>query len=463
MREFGFRDMESCVRWLLSAPLTRNQIEILASHLTVGETYFFRDKKCFQILEEHILPELIQSQRGKERSLRIWSAGCSTGEEAYSIAILLSRMVTDMKYWNITILATDINPRFLGKAAEGVYTEWSFRDVPPRIRERYFTKRRDGCFEILTDIKKVVTFSYHNLVEDAYPSLLNNTNAMDIIFCRNVLMYFSAERAEEVIRNLRHCLVDGGWLIVSPVEASHLLLSQFRAVSFEGATFYKKEPQRIGEPVSRESIYPTHEEIKVTPRPPPDLLYAPLVVTLPEETGEPVREVKKQTAGPQPCEEALALYEQGRYAEVAEKISALLSLNQTDAKALALLTRIYANQGKLSEALEWCEKAISADRMNPGSHYLLATILQERGQTGEAVASLKRALYLDQNFLLAHFTLGNLTRQQGKFKESRKHFENALSLLKAYRQEDSLPESEGMTAGRLSEIIQTMRETESRR
>ena len=178
--------------WLLSSePPSRNQIEILASYLTIGETYFFREKQTFEILEERILADLIKTRRQNERRLRIWSAGCCTGEEPYSIAMLLSKMLPDLKDWNISILATDINPRFLHKASEGVYSKWSFRDCPQGVKERYFRKAKEDRLEILPDIKKMVTFSYLNLVEDSYPSLSNCTNAMDVIFCRNVLMYFA--------------------------------------------------------------------------------------------------------------------------------------------------------------------------------------------------------------------------------------------------------------------------------
>lgn len=130
-RDLDLPDAESCAHWLLSRTLTQSQTEILASHLTVGETYFFREKKSFEILEQHILPELLRSRRGAEQRLRIWSAGCCTGEEPYSVAMLLERLIPDPEAWHVTLLATDINPRFLRKAAEGVYSEWSFRETPP--------------------------------------------------------------------------------------------------------------------------------------------------------------------------------------------------------------------------------------------------------------------------------------------------------------------------------------------
>lgn len=121
--------MESCLQKLASSLLTRNQVKILAGHLTVRETYFFRDKIHFEALRGYLLPGLIDARRKSNRCLRIWSAGCATGEEPYSIAILLSKMIPDIEDWDITILATDINPIFLQKASEGLYSEWSLRSV----------------------------------------------------------------------------------------------------------------------------------------------------------------------------------------------------------------------------------------------------------------------------------------------------------------------------------------------
>lgn len=460
-QEFGFKDAESCIRWLLSSPLTKKQIEVLASHLTVGETYFFRDKNSFEILESHILPELTRSRGTDERRLRVWSAGCATGEEPYSIAILISRVVSDLRDRNITILATDINPTFLRKASEGVYSEWSFRDTPSWIKERYFKKREDGRFEILPHYKEMVTFSCLNMAEDAYPSLLNNTNDMDIIFCRNVLMYFAPKKAEGVIQNLYHCLVDDGWLIVSPSELSHVLFSQFAAVNFPGTILYNKDSKGSKGPQTAQDFpYGLNNGVEVSFQPPLEVAaQSGSEFTLAEESrGLPLLEVeKRKVEEPEqtPYVEALALYERGLYAEATENLLQLLSYDLDDSKALSLLSRACANQGKLAEALEWCKKAIAADRFSAELHYLHGTVLQEQGAFDDAIISLKRVLYLDQDFVLAYVALGHLALRQGKVKESEKHFGNALSLLSAYRQEEVLPESEGMTAGRLREIIST--------
>ncbi len=241
MTDFGFEDAEEFIRWLLSAPLTKQQVEKLARHLTVQETYFFREGKTFEVLERVILPELINSRRNTEKRIRIWSAGCSTGEEPYSIAILLNKLIPDIKDWSITILATDINPDGLQKARQGIYTEWSFRDTPKWVSEQYFEMIERGHYAIRSPVKEMVTFSYLNLSEDNYPSLSNGTNAMDLIFCRNVLMYFAPESALPVIRRFHRSLLDGSFLIVSTVEVSTLFSSDFDPVRMRDVTLYKKD------------------------------------------------------------------------------------------------------------------------------------------------------------------------------------------------------------------------------
>jgi chemotaxis protein methyltransferase CheR len=456
-REFDFRDASSCVEWLTTSLLTRKQIEVLASHLTVGETYFFRERKTFQHLEEQILPPLIQSRREADRRLRIWSAGCATGEEAFSVAILLRRLLPDLESWHVTILATDINPRFLQKGREAVYGQWSFRESTPSPPENSFEKHGEGKLRVMSRIRKLVEFAYLNLAEDAYPSLLTKTNAMDIIFCRNVLMYFSFEQARRTVEKLHRSLVDGGWLLVSPCEASHVLFSQFSAVSFPGTVVYRKEACQTSPVVGMPHQEPAHleESLSLTDDP----------ITAPEPAAPPIEESSgslltgrvaehQEKANSTACQDALALVEQGCYPEAVEVLLAHLEEVSGDADAMALLARAYANQGRLEEARSWCEQAITTDKLRAAPHYLQAAILQEQGDDSAAADALGRALYLDQNFVLAHVALGHLRRRHGKLGESRKHFQNALGLLQQRPAEELVPESEGITTGRLTEIIQ---------
>ena len=191
-RELGFESTEACAQEMLRSGLDAAQIDALSAHLTIGETYFFRDPHAFAALETGILSAIRQARHDSAKRLRIWSAGCCTGEEPYSIAMALHRALPDLKDWHITILATDLNPRFLQKAIQGVYGQWSFRGVPEQLKSTFFRQTNEGRLEVVMKIREMVEFGCLNLVEDVFPSLTNNTNAMDIIFCRNVLMYFTA-------------------------------------------------------------------------------------------------------------------------------------------------------------------------------------------------------------------------------------------------------------------------------
>jgi len=453
--EWSQPDAQSCARWLLEASLTQSHIEILASHLTVGETYFFREKRSLEILETQIVPELLRARQGGERHLRIWSAGCCTGEEPYSIAILLDRLIPDQTDWTITLLATDINPRFLRKAAEGVYGEWSFRDTPKWVRARYFKQRKDGRFELSAHIRRKVTFSYLNLADDAYPSLLNNTNAMDVIFCRNVLMYFTAQRAKKVTRNFHRSLVEDGWLIVNATETSAALFPLFTPVNFHGAVLYRKAQDNAAgvaathyqPPALQPALFQFHFEGETRRRRADD--EDSTFGTARNEGGSQHRVTDKMELELFPPE--MPAEPPGQTATMASNNA--LTQEQNDCEALSLNARDCANQGRLVEAIEWCAKAIAADKMNPARHYLLAAIQQEQGQLDAAAESLNRALYLDSGFVLAHFALGNLRLSQGKRREAERHFTNTLATLQAHPHDEVLPESEGLTAGRLVEIV----------
>jgi len=423
--EFGFDTIDSCIEWLLASSLSRRQIQTLASHLTVGETYFFRDRPVFDILETQVLPAIIGSRRGRDQHLRIWSAACSSGEEPYSLAILLTRMIGDLKDWKISILATDISPLSLKKAGEGVYGEWSFRETPRWVKEGCF-KQRANKFEINPQIKRMVTFSCLNLAEDPYPAIINATNAMDIIFCRNVLIYFSRDRADAVIGNLSRCLVDGGWLVVSPVEVPGATTPPLlHPVRFPGAVLYRKGAMA-------DDVIPRPATLPAMAMAMPKTAAAGKISKPPAAT---------RVARPEKKPLVPAAGDDGRTPREARRL---------------------ADQGRLAEALAVCEAVIPADKLNPALYYLQATILQEMGRTGEAVASLQRALYIDQEFAIAHFALGHMLQGQGRHREAGKHLAKASSLLQGFGHDEVPPHAEGMSAGRLIELIQVMQVLEGR-
>lgn len=458
--EFGFAEPAQFAEWLSDARLTKEETERLSSHLTVGETYFFRDKEVFDGLEQTILPGLIE-KRHIEKRLRIWSAGCSTGEEPYSIAMMIAAMMFDMKGWNITILATDISSKSLKKAAEACYGEWSFRSAPKPIKERYFNKTAEGRYALVDRIKKMVEFRYLNLAEDAYPSLVNNTNAMDLILCRNVLMYFSQETGEGVIERLRNCLVDDGLMITNPAEAAHHMTRRFTPVCLPGATFYKKTGKTETEPPpgmqTQAGHGPASGQREAPSKKKKTAIERPLVKPLarPPSTTEKRPLEEGATDGFSTLEEAGRLFKLGLYQQACETLEAD-EKSRSDTAACALLSRIYANQGRLELADIWCKRAISADKVNPAFQFLMATILMEQGLLKESVAALKKTLYLDPRFVLAYYMLAGISAKLGDTEGAERNKKNAIELLSGYNPEELLPESDGMTAGRLAQLAATM-------
>jgi chemotaxis protein methyltransferase CheR len=413
-KDSGVKDVRDYISQLFSTPLPRSQIEILARHLTVGETYFFREKQSFDALASHVLPELLRKRELTQRRLRIWSAGCCTGEEAYSIAILLDRLLPHQENWDIRIVGTDINSDFLQKARQAVYGEWSFRGTPEWVRNEYFKKKRNGMFELLPKISERVQFAYLNLADDNYPSPYTHNDHLDVIFCRNVLMYFSHEQAGRVVGRFRRALNDGGLLLVSPAETSATLFKGFSLVNYPGAMFY-----RVGIPRMQHQAVPSRPN-------------------LPQPGRKTVTSSSKPHRAAKP-----AIIQHG-------------TTSAEDAGELARKARRCADEGQLGDAAQWCAKAIAAEKMNPAHHYLLATIEQERGMIPAAIEALQRTLYLDQDFVLAHFALANLRFLEGRFNDTRRHLKTVHCLLKHHPADEPLPESDGLTFGRLSEIAASL-------
>jgi len=452
--EFGFSDSAACANWLLSSQLTPAQIRALASHLTIGETYFFRERKTFDVLQQKILPELISARRGRDQRLRLWSAACSTGEEAYSLAILLHELLPDWNDWNVTLLATDINARFLQKAVAAVYGEWSFRDCPVSFKDRYFTRTHDQRFALKPQIARRVKFAQLNLAEDTFPSLTNDTNAMDVILCRNAIIYFTPQCARRLAENLHHALRDGGWLSVSPSECSQTLFKSFATQNFPGAVLYRKTTAITGVQTEALPAWDAQSRTENT-----------VHSRSPQPTGTPQTAIDPVVAAPRPritasLRTAQEQYDRGRYVEAAETLTAFItaepSMPGTDTErssAFSLLARALANTGDLAAALRWSARWIEADKVDPAAHYLHAMASQELGDRATARQSLQRSLYLRPDFALAHFALANCARSEGRSAEAQRHDANALAILRVRPPEEIVPESDGLTAGRLAEMI----------
>ena len=459
-RQAGHDDPEEYLLWLMSAPLPREQLDILAGTLTIGETYFLRDPKSYRLLEELVLPELVAKRRKAEKTLRIWSAGCSTGEEAYSLAIVLSRFIPDLADWQITLLATDINQLALERGRRGVYGQWSFRNAPPWLEE-YFVRQQDGSRQIVPRIRNLVQFSQLNLVDDFGPMPAEGAGGFDVIFCRNVMLYFDAAQTAKTLARLHAALGDSGWLFVGPTEVDHGNCPGFGYRHHAGAFVLDKlawpgsprETAGSAAPLRRMENSAT-AGLGGVPLAQPAA--APVPALLPEAAaakgGGAEKDEPPEAGG---YAEALALYRTGRY-----QMAIDLALNSLEragtpeqADALALAARAYADIGRFAQARECCERAIALDKLRACNHYLLSMILEHLQDDAGAVRSLKHALYIDHDYLLAYFALGNLCRRRGQRSESRRNFAIALGILQRHDPHEVLEEAEGMTAGGLAQMI----------
>lgn len=201
---------EEYLQKLKVCPSSSPLVTYLIGGITVGETYFFRDRPQMDLLEKVLLPRLINRRRLEGNlSLRIWSTGCSTGEEIYTVAMMLHDLIKDLDRWDVQLLGTDINREALKKAAAGVYGKWSLRSIEDRYKAKYFLTR-DKLFELTPAIREMVRFDYLNLMDNTYPSPLNGTGEQDIILCRNVLIYFDNEPVRQIINKLKGCLAPDG-------------------------------------------------------------------------------------------------------------------------------------------------------------------------------------------------------------------------------------------------------------
>jgi chemotaxis protein methyltransferase CheR len=211
------------------------EIVILVDNLTTNETYFFRESPQLQAFSEEILPELRQAHADR-KVLRIWSAGCSTGEEPYTIAMLLLESGDWWRDWQVDILGSDINQRVLHTARKGVYKKTSHRVTSPEMLSKYFVEENGG-YRIVDKVKELVSFSYVNLLDPYKTSLITN---MDIIFCRNVIIYFDKEAKKKVIESFYQKLREGGHLLLGHSESLINISNAFELRTLKNDMVYQK-------------------------------------------------------------------------------------------------------------------------------------------------------------------------------------------------------------------------------
>lgn len=219
--------------------------ELLILAITNTESFFFRDQGQFNLLKNYILPTLIE-QKSSEKCLRICSAGCSTGEEPYSLAILLTELIPNLKDWDLKILGIDINSTAIEKARTGLYRPWSFRGVDQTV-QAYFFKVSDNDYQINDAIQKMVDFKIVNLVDSSFSNPTLNIKDMDLILCRNVFIYFSNSAIEETLNKFYDALCPLGYLLVGHAELHNQKSNKLHTKIFNESIAYQRPADDIAQ------------------------------------------------------------------------------------------------------------------------------------------------------------------------------------------------------------------------
>lgn len=230
----SFADYYACLKFSSHGCKEHQQ---LVSIITNNETYFFREDAQLQILAGHILPQLKEKkQHAGKRKIRVYSAGCSSGEEVYTIAMILLESGHFLWDWDIMVTGIDIDPVMIAKAREGVYCGRAFQATPPQYMERYFTKCGD-CYKVKDSLRKITCFAEGNLLR-LDPFL--RSDPADVVFCRNVFIYFSDETTRSIVESFAGLLEPEGYLFLGHSESLSRVTSMYQPIRHPGAIIYRK-------------------------------------------------------------------------------------------------------------------------------------------------------------------------------------------------------------------------------
>ena len=394
----------------------------LVETLTIGETYFLRDENHFRILREHLLPNLIKKRREENRkTINIWSMGCASGEEPYSLAITLMELIPDSNSWSIQIIGTDINSKSLHAARVGFYRKWAFRHTTIDFQRRYFEPATNGL-QIKNTIKNMVTFQHANLFRvSAMPPF-------DLILCRNVLIYFSETHTQQAETRFYDCLAPNGWLILGQSESLHHKPQRWITNQFPGFPIYQKPPKRVPDTGTlRRRLYTTLEQKRSTAE-----LRAIILATY---------------------EDAVNSVHNEDYEGAEKIITHLLNTQPEHAAAHVLYASVLANNNRTKEAHKQLDIAIELDPLIADAYYLRALLYLEEDENTLASESLSAALYCQRRHPLASYILGNLHAGNGDLKRATRHWENALKSVNSLREDSPISDINNMTAGQLEALI----------
>jgi chemotaxis protein methyltransferase CheR len=421
------------------AGVAPDEVRALAERLTVAETYFFRYLDHFRAFAEVVLPERARAQAGR-RELRILSAGCASGEEAYSLAVLVREHLADARSWNVKIRGIDVNRAVLERAARGRYSAWSLRETPAAMRERYF--RAEGRdFQLDDAVRPLVTFEERNLVED--DAAFWQPGAFDVVFCRNVTMYFTPDVMRAVVARIAHALSPGGFLFLGHAETLRGISKDFHLCHTHDTFYYQRRsdhepiasapftppaPRAAGEAVPLALALGLNDSSWV------DVIQgaSDRIAKLSTEPRPPLASSVASGSAPRPAWDlrpAVEMLRQERFADAIDLLQALPAGSRADPDAELLRAVLLTNSGKLPEAERVCEQILAMDELNAGAHYVAALCREHAGDLRGARERDQVATYLDPVFAMPHLHLGLLARRAGDSEQAQSELRLALSLL----------------------------------
>jgi chemotaxis protein methyltransferase CheR len=414
-------DLANLYLTLQHTPLTDPTWQAVVQALTIGETYFFRDSTSFNLLRTEVLPSLIRQRRAARRQeLSVWCAGCATGEEPYSVAMLLYELLPDLDQWNLNIIGTDINARALQHARRGVYREWAFRQNAPDLRSRYF-KAVTGGWRLQPRLRNLVMFRQANLLHE--PPL----SQVDLIFCRNVLIYLTRAHIARLESTLLGTLVPGGWLLLGASEALHTRREQWETHIYPGAVLYQKAQRTLATPI-------THQhQTKPLPEPP-----AP-------------------NGGP-PTDRYAAALQAVRNKQPADAeylLAELLAHEPGNAQAHVLLAAVFANRQAVPEAQAHIAAALTASPMLSNAYFLRGILHLEANRPAEAEKALRAALYCQRDNALAAFMLGTIQARSGDAARASRTWSTAREIVRTLPPESHISDLSDLTASAFDTLIET--------
>ena len=409
MQQLGLESEDEYLDRLRGAlpTIVETELRNLLNLVTVTETCFFRDPSQFRLFRDLIVPTVMSersTKSGRSKKIRIWSAGSSSGEEAYSIAITLDDMGAYRAYpdWTFEIVGTDLNSEALDKARRGIYNERAVRNVEGRLLDAYFA-RNGKTFALNDAIKARVSFEFGNLTRTTMPS----TGLQDVVFCKNVAIYFSSDVTRRLIEGIRDTLAPGGYLLMGHAESLWQVSEDFSLVEYERAFCYRKSEQGAPAAVTSKSKSVVSGFSRTAQ------------VRLKADTTSNVNASTQYDS-------CLAAFRAGDWDGCESALSVLVDACPTFVPGLLLLGGLYVHRGRFDEAIGKAQTVLQVSDLEARAHLLLGMIAARRQHHEDALQSLRRALYLDDSLALGHFWLGNLYRERGDVARACQEYENVV-------------------------------------